>query len=334
MNAKIGSRYIKEGRTKLETVIPLDTPLILFFDPSSYCNLACKFCPCGNANKNLWLENKKPNILSYELFRKVVDDCTKFNKKLKVLRLYKEGEPLLNKRLPDMINYAVKKNIAESIDFTTNGTLLTPDLNLALIDAGINRINISIEALNAEGYYEISGAKIDFNKFLLTLKHLYKNKQQCHIFIKISDASIRSSEDAKQFYNIFGEMCDEIAIEHITSVWPEFEPEGSKKINIYGDEQKSLEVCPYVFYTICINSDGSVSACLMDWNHKLIVGNVEADSIVDIWDNNIMNRMRIENLKGNRKDLNVCANCGQLKYAAIDNIDNFKEELLKKFNQY
>ena len=51
-----------------------------------------------------------------------------------------------------MIEYARKSGKFETIDFTTNGTLLHPELNRKLIDAGLSRINISVEALDARGY--------------------------------------------------------------------------------------------------------------------------------------------------------------------------------------
>ena len=62
MKAVEGQRYIKEGRTKLETVIPLQTPFILYCDPASICNLQCEFCPCGRAHADLWTEDKKKSI--------------------------------------------------------------------------------------------------------------------------------------------------------------------------------------------------------------------------------------------------------------------------------
>ena len=109
----IGKRYTND-RTRLETVIPLETPYLVFLDPSSSCNFKCKFCPCGGANKDFWNKEKQVGVLSYETARKVIDDLTYFPDKIKTLRLYKEGEPLLNKRLPDIINYARKKDIAFS----------------------------------------------------------------------------------------------------------------------------------------------------------------------------------------------------------------------------
>lgn len=323
------------GRTKLETVIPLETPFIIFVDPSSVCNLGCRFCPCGNAHKNLWTEEKRASVLSYELFRKIVDDCTRFPEKIKVLRLYKEGEPLINKRLPDMIRYAKKSGITESVDFTSNAVLLNHDLSLALIDAGLDRINISIEALSAEEYENVCGARIDFDKFIDNIRYFYEHRGQCHVFIKTTDKSLGNHTE-NNFYELFGDICDGMDVEKVASVWPEFELgsefEGIDHKNLFGGEVYSNLVCPYIFYQMCINSDGTVSACLMDWNHKLIMGNACMESVYDIWNGEKMNGMRICQLEGNRGQISVCRDCGQLKYGGVvDNIDDFRIELLDRF---
>ncbi|MHB0961367.1 MAG: radical SAM/SPASM domain-containing protein [Pirellulaceae bacterium] len=334
MEAKIGSRFTTDARTKLEEVIPLDTPFMLFIDPSSACNFRCRFCPCGGGNRDQWAPDKKPTILSYELFRSIVDDACTFPAQIKTLRLYKEGEPLLNKRLPDMIRYARQSNVAKCIDFTSNGSLLTPDLNLALIDAGVDRINLSVESLTEEGYRTFSGVKIDLRKFLATLRHLYRNKQQCHLFLKIHASGLegRSEED---FYAMFGDLCDEIAVEHTTPVWPGFDLGHVQKEfqqGIYGNPIRDIAVCPYIFYSLCVNSDGTVSACLMDWNHQLIVGDAKTSSVVDIWNNRTMHAMRVTNLEGKRREMPVCAECGQLPYAALDCLDDHREQLLERIN--
>ena len=71
MIAKEGHRYYKE-RTKLETVIPLQTPFILYVDPSSACNLRCNFCPCGMAHSDLWTDEKRNSIgiMDFDIFKK------------------------------------------------------------------------------------------------------------------------------------------------------------------------------------------------------------------------------------------------------------------------
>jgi len=332
---KKGNRYGTD-RTRLEEVIPISTPFLLFVDPSSSCNFKCKFCPCGGGNKEVWGKEKKVGILSYEIYRKVIDDLVEFPTQIKTLRLYKEGEPTINKRLPDMISYAKKKNVAKTIDFTTNASLIDHDLALAIIDAGLDRINISIEALDEAGYMRISGVKIDMKNFLENLKFLYENRKQCHIFLKISDLGLGLHTE-KEFYDMFSNMCDEISIEHVSPVWPEFELDINDRISaekdIYGGDMKTRErqqVCPYLFYSMCVNSDGTVSACLMDWNHQLIVGDIKKQSLFEIWNGSAMQNMRIEHLKKNKAIFPTCKNCGQLEYAVLDNIDEYAEELLEK----
>lgn len=338
MGAKIGTRYGND-RVALQDVIPLDTPFLLFVDPSSACNYKCKFCPCGGGNKEVWASDKKVGGMSYEVYRKVIDDMTEFPHKLKTLRLYKEGEPLLNKRLPDMIHYARKKNVTDRIDFTTNGSLFEKDLVLAITDAGIDRINISIEALDADGYERVSGVKIDYKQFLDRLRFLYQNKNGCHVFVKISDFGLGDHTE-QDFYNMYGDICDEMAIEHVSSVWPEFEIKEELKrtnqLDIYGmdlSQRYPAQVCPYLFYSLCVNSDGTVSACLMDWNHQLIVGDIKNESLIEIWNGSTMKEMREKHLQLQRSVYPTCANCGQLKYAAMDNLDDYREILLERIRK-
>jgi MoaA/NifB/PqqE/SkfB family radical SAM enzyme len=46
--------------------------------------------------------------MKMDLYKKIIDDMKKFEHPIKVLRLYKDGEPLINKHFPEMISYAKK----------------------------------------------------------------------------------------------------------------------------------------------------------------------------------------------------------------------------------
>lgn len=336
--SKVGTRYTND-RTRLEEVIPLSTPYLVFMDPSSACNFKCKFCPCGGANKEYWSEKKKTGVMTYETARKVIDDLAAFPEKIKTLRFYKEGEPLVNKRLPDMIHYARKRDVCERIDFTTNGSLLSRDLGLAISDAGVDRINISVEALDSDGYFKVSGVKMDFPQYLENLRFFYQHRNGCHVFVKISDYGLGNHTE-EEFYSIFENVCDEMAVEHVTNVWPGFavksELKQTEELDIYGakmSERPEVQVCPYLFYSMCVNSDGSVSSCLMDWNHIQIIGDVEHQSLPEIWNGETFRKMQMEHLRQNRKIYPGCKDCGQMKFAVLDNLDPYREDLLKRMEE-
>ncbi len=148
-----------ENRTKLETVLPLDTPYIIFIDPSDACNFKCSFCPTGDSS--LMKEVGRPlKQIEWSLYQKIIDDIKEFDKKVKVIRLYKDGEPLLNKRFADMIKYAKESDCCEKIDTTTNASLLSEGLGIRIVNAGLDRINISIEGMNEKQYLDFSGYKL------------------------------------------------------------------------------------------------------------------------------------------------------------------------------
>jgi MoaA/NifB/PqqE/SkfB family radical SAM enzyme len=331
MKAKIRPRIELKNRTKLETVIPLKTPFTIFVDPSDLCNFQCKFCP--NSDRDLVKKtNRSLKTMDLELFKKIVDDICEFEKPIKVLRMYKDGEPLLNPKFVEMVRYAKEKKCAERVDTTTNASLLSPKKNLEIIDTGIDRINISIEGVNAKQYLEFSKYKLDFDKFIENIRHLYDHRKNCEIIIKISGDTI-SEDDKKKFYDIFGDIADGVFIEHVMSCWPEFELKGIKvnqEVGIYGQKIKEVQVCPYVFYSFSINSDGLASLCFLDWSEKLIIGDTRKESVKDIWNGQKMFEYRKMFLEKKRKDHPFCGKCGQMTHGLPDDIDAYAEELLKK----
>lgn len=169
---------INKDRNKLEEVIPLDTPYSIYIDPSNLCNFKCNFCAMQTSSKS---KNIPKQCMSFNMLKKIIDDITKFKNKIKIIRMTVNGEPLFNKELPDMIAYAKEKGVADYIEIITNGSLLNKEFNRKLIDSGIDRIRISIEALDAKGYEEIAGIKINFDRFLDNIKDLYENKKQYFI---------------------------------------------------------------------------------------------------------------------------------------------------------
>jgi radical SAM protein with 4Fe4S-binding SPASM domain len=331
MKAKIKPRIDLINRTKLETVIPLKTPFIIFVDPSDACNFKCKFCPTSN-KKLLKQVGRKQELMNFELYKKIIDDICTFEKPIKVLRLYKDGEPLLNPKLPDMIKYAKEKKCAERIDTTTNASLLNPQKNIELIEAGLDRINISISGINNEQYLDFSKYKINFNELVSNIRHLYENKKNCEIIIKIN-GDILSDKDKILFYEIFGDIADGVYIEHIMSCWPEFNPKDNnikinKKVGIYGQKIKEVLVCPYAFYSFSINSDGLVSLCFLDWAKKLIIGDTKKENVKEIWNGEKLKDFQKMFLTKKRKNHPICKNCGQLTHGLPDDIDNYSDIIL------
>ena len=336
MKADIKPRINLEGRTPLQEVIPLSTPFVVFVDPASACNFLCPFCPTGH-RAMIDDTGRFQGVMKLDLFKKIVDDIGEFDKPIKVLRLYKDGEPFLNKKLAEMIAYAKRSGAVEYIDTTTNGSLITPERLGPVLEAGLDKINISVDGMNNEQYKRFTGFDFDFDQFVEHVKWLDANKGDCEIVIKIPGELITEPQ-RQQFYDTFGDYCDRIFIENFAPCWPEFDVEAHTGVKItqgiYQQPIAGTDTCPYIFYSISVNADGLVSSCFLDWGRKLIVGDVREDSLRRIWHSDKMNLLRRQQLEGKRRGMPVCGTCGQLSHCLPDNIDAYREELLPKFLEY
>jgi cyclic pyranopterin phosphate synthase len=65
------------------------------------------------------------------------------------------GEPLLRKELPDMIRFAKREAGIEDVGVTTNASLLARRLD-ELMDAGLDRVNISLDAADPAAFERVT----------------------------------------------------------------------------------------------------------------------------------------------------------------------------------
>jgi radical SAM protein with 4Fe4S-binding SPASM domain len=233
-----------------------------------------------------------------------------------------------------MVAYARQSGRVDYIDTTTNGTFLSPDRVGPVLEAGIDKINISVEGMTEETYLRFTGFKFDFDKFVENIKWIYANKGNCEIVVKIP-AELITDAQREEFFDTFGNHCDRIFVENFAPCWPEFDIEKHTGVKIskgiYQQDIGDTDVCPYIFYGYSVNSDGLVSSCFLDWGRKLVIGDVRAQSMKSIWNSEAMNALRLQHLEGRRKQNGVCGNCGQLSHCLPDNIDVHRLVLLEKF---
>lgn len=336
MKAQIKPRIDLYDPNELKDALPLRTPYVIYIDPCDTCNFHCKFCPSGDRSLLKSTNGRGHGAMDFALFKKLIDGICEFKDKIKVIRLYKDGEPLLNPRFSDMVRYAKDSGCCERVDTTTNASLLSPELSLKIIEAGLDRINISVEGVNEAQYADFSGYKIDYELFIKNISFFYEHRKQCEMNIKIN-GDILTDEQKEHFYHMFGNMTDGIFIEHIIDYWPKFKQEKvevNESVGLLGTEIKEVSVCPYVFYEMAINSDGTYSLCRFDWNHSMLMGRElgEYKSPKRVWDSALLWEFQNMFLRGERisKAYLLCSKCGLLKQGVPEDIDKFAELLLEK----
>lgn len=126
------------------------------------CNLHCRYCQPEVS------EHVPHNeILRYEELLRICRAALQLGiSKFKITG----GEPLLRKGCSDFIAGLKQTEGVEQVTLTTNGTLLAQQLP-ALIAAGVNSINVSLDTLNDAYYKELTGGSLD--SVLQALQELY-----------------------------------------------------------------------------------------------------------------------------------------------------------------
>lgn len=311
-----------EGRNDLKSEIPLEAPYSIFIDPSSFCNFSCKFCMNHKISKKYKMD--------FNVYKKIIDDLQEFKKPIKVIRLYGFGEPLINNDFPEMVKYAKNSSKVLSVDTTTNGSLLNNKLSKKIIESGIDRINISIEGISDEQYVKFTGKTINFKNLVKNIKYLYDISGDTIIFAKIAGDYL-TKEEKQKFYEIFTPITDGCDVEHNMNCWYDMEFEGNNEVGIYGQPRENVEVCPYIFYSFMIQPDGYASLCFLDWDKRMIIGDLTNQSVKEIWNSDILKKYRINMLNGIKN--NICKNCDQLKAGMPVHLDSYRIQLLERIKK-
>lgn len=323
------------ARTKLAEVIPLSTPYVVQIFPVYGCNFKCNYCIHSVPKAQRGYISDK-SLLDFELYKKCIDDMAEFPEKIKMLRFAGTGEPLLHKDIARMVEYVANKQVASSIDIVTNGALLTPKLSKELVSAGLTRLRISIQGLDALKYKNVASVDFDFCKFIENLAYVYQNRGSTQIYIKIIDCALEENEEEK-FFEIFGDICDVIAIEHLLPAvsqinYRSISRRDNSRVTQNGAKIQEAEICPQPFYLMQINPDGNVVPCCA-METAYVAGNSNAESLCDIWKGSKYNAFRREQLLRQKGKYSVCRKCRQYKYAmfAEDVLDDDAERLLNYF---
>lgn len=113
------------------------------------CNLRCSYCIPKGFND---FETPDHWLTFDELMRVVRAFVRLGTKRFRLTG----GEPLVRKNLTDLV-YRIKKiDEVEDLSITTNGTLLTSHAK-SLFEAGLDRLNISLDSLNRKNIEDITG---------------------------------------------------------------------------------------------------------------------------------------------------------------------------------
>ena len=256
----------------------------LIIEPTNTCNLRCTFCFVTEGM------TREGGFMDFNLFKKVIDDCPE----LEHLCMHNWGEPLLHKNIFKMIDYAKSKGVRYVV-MNTNGTLLTNQMIHRVVDSKLDIIRFSIDGA-AETFKKIRGG--DLEKIEENIKKLKKEKEirRPELGMGVVFTVEEDTEGDAEDYIVYWERI----VDHVR-LQPKL---------IRGPR---TDVCPEPFGKdygkLVVLWDGRVIPCCVDYNAELTLGNVQNDTIPNLWKNEKIGLLREQHLKGEFPD--TCADCNE-----------------------
>jgi radical SAM protein with 4Fe4S-binding SPASM domain len=287
-------RYRRDGSPKVD----LEFPMLINIEVASVCNLRCIHCPSHKAMPGVE-SPRKLGVMSIDMFEKIMDEVDLYGKRR--ISLHKDGEPLLHKNIYEILA-RVKRNVGHWVYLTTNGILLKQEIVDSILDAGIDHVNISIGAHSRELYREIRGGDLDTVKknVDLLMKRIRSSKWKPTVTAQIIELKGKSMKEEIQSF---------VKEWKAVGVVPVIQPELSWGVKHLGKKFPYRYPCYSLWESLIINSDGRVSACCMDWNQSLLIGDVLKNSIREIWRENALHNMRQKHIQNRFQGMDLCKSC-------------------------
>ncbi len=271
-------------------------PPCVQIEPTSVCNYRCIFCYQTDQ-----AFTHKPNghmgHMSFETFKRIIDEV---EGKVEAVTLASRGEPLLCKSFVQMMDYVSDKFLGLKIN--TNAWHLNEKNAHAILSANPNTVVFSVDAADAK-LYEKMRVNGQFDR-------VYENIR------RFSEIRARHYSDSRTITRISGVRFDEDqSQEKMEAFWDGLVDQVA--FVTYNPWENSYETpanklshpCSDLWRRTFIWWDGLVNPCDVDYRSTLAAGNINENSLSEIWQNNAYTNLRQAHNNGERQSLTPCKGC-------------------------
>ena len=288
--------------TKLEEAILF--PKFFQIETTRICNAKCTFCPV-----DIW--DKSIPFMSEKLFDKIVDEMSDYTDWIEFVAVQRAGEPLVDKNIASRIR-KLKDIRIKHVSMSTNASLLNERRAREILDAGLDELMISIDSVDKETY-EKTRVGLRYEKVMGNIRNFFKIREEIcpEMLVRVRGVSLYNlsvEEDRKElnrwedFWGEFKKDQDRIYMKRAHTWGNQIDIDGYEKESIY-------HPCILPWSTMHITSMGIVPLCPQDYDATLNIGDINEDSIADVWKNENWSRIRMLHQTGRRNEITLSQGC-------------------------
>ena len=275
--------------------IASDFPCYVLIEPVSSCNLKCPMC---FQSDNSFIKKEYMGKMNPDLFKKIVDECEIGG--TKAITFGSRGEPTIHPNFIDFLSYVEGKFM--DLKIITNATKLTEELIHKIFNSNVSQVVFSIDSEKKNEYEQLR----KFGKFDQVLENvkLYNEIKKTYKNVKtttrISGVKVLDEQDPDKFNTFWSKYADEVVMKPAYPRW-----------NTYLNEPTPnfAKPCNILWEKIYIWFDGKVNPCDADYKSNLSYGNINNNTIKEVWNSEKLLNYREKHLAGSRSEFNPCDRC-------------------------
>jgi len=299
-------------------------PRIFAIELTNYCNLSCAACPRAHMKRDV-------GFMDFGLFKTIIDQVKGH---VGFIWLHNFGEPLFHPRIGEFIAYCARNNIRTGI--STNATILDEKKAAMILNSGLDHIVIAIDGATKETYQKFRGGG-DFEKvcnnaenFFVLKRRLKKTKPFTEVQLVRMD---ETETEAGAFKEKWSALADNVFIKDFCA-W------GDQVRSITGLIEKKPKYyayrarrrpCMALWRDGVVLWNGDLVLCCMDYDGKMVLGNLRDERLEDIWNSKRISGLRREQIEENY-DNPLCRDCSEWSGRQMD-INFFRLKLFPYFKR-
>jgi MoaA/NifB/PqqE/SkfB family radical SAM enzyme len=278
----------------------LPLPAVLMIENTNHCNAECVMCPRDTLSR-------KRGFMDFGLFERIIKEVSRA-KRTPVTHLHGFGEPLLDKLLPEKIQLAKTSGIKKTY-IVTNASLLTPETSRKIISAGLDKMKISFYGTDEDSYNNTM-KRLNFKVTLQNIKDFLRIRHDMN------------SETPRLILQYLPNETNQARTEEFRSLWsPLIDPGVGDCLNVsslhnYGGGRaynrlgkKIVSVCYFPWTSMSVLWDGRVTTCCMDSNGVQVLGDLNVQSVEEVWNGPVLSGVRNDFRKFDYSQYPVCLSC-------------------------
>lgn len=284
----------------------LHFPRFFQVETTRLCNARCPFCAIDKWDKSV-------PMMSDSLWDKIADELIEYRDWIRFVDLQRAGEPLLDVQLYDRVE-RLKKGGVNYVMIATNASGLNEVNARRLLEAGIDEVMLSIDSVVKDKYEQLR-VGLKYEQVMENIRRYFRLRDEIAPASRVrvravcvydeKNAEDRMEMDAwEEFWGALTQPHDRVYMKRLHSWGNQVAVDGAPDMT-----DTVYHPCIIPWSTMHITAMGTVALCPHDYDGVARLGDINTQSIKEVWTGMKLAEVRRLHASGERNQINFCVGC-------------------------